>query len=637
MKLKILQFVLLFFCLFFHFSLSAQWESLGDSIISSGLKVSSIKIANDGSIWLISTGVGYPLKNPLSLTHRSTDGGKTWIHSSLTDAPIYGGTDISPIDSLTAFIALHTAGLYKTINGGRSWSKVQSYPYPCLLVHFFNPEEGWVFNGYSFATAMSASDPYVPILHSVTRDGGDTWTHIGGENWNQPDGTSLPEKDDAEIVGTFYSSNSSYDYTAESIIIGMAQGTYWLSKDKGYNWSRHETPLVELGLITSNVSIKDNTTIMVAGNVLDSILKSRVNRAGRSSVSFSTRDGGNSWIEGSPGLNAAALKYIPGSDSIFVMTGHLYKWQGSQGTAITYDYGANWKIIDNNRIVAIDFIDKKSGVGTCCNYSYWSTTKGTVFKWNFPLPESPKEKPIWYIWLIALIICIGVYSIYRYWRWKNLYKKETTEQISKLEQSAIRAQINPHFIFNCLSSIQSLVNKNDKEHANTYLVHFAQLTRGILRASSEDKIPLEDDIVLLKSYLELEKMRSNNLIEYSINIDDSIDLFDTMVPAMLVQPIVENSLIHGLTKQNEMGMIKIAYLLKDEYILITIEDNVKGVYQTGQKHQFNTNQRLKSVGIGDTQKRLDLIHANNEMKVEELISESGQTKGTKVFLKVLLD
>jgi histidine kinase len=634
MKLRI---ILLGFCLFFHSSLTAQWESLGDSIVPIGQRVSSIKLAKDHSIWLISTPDRLNTTEQILQTYRSIDEGKTWTSSSIAIAPsLQRHGDISPIDSLNAFIALGDYGLYKTTNGGRSWTKVQSYLHPCLFVHFFNAKEGWVFNGPVRGNILKDSKP--PILNSVTKDGGNTWVQVGGEDWNQPEGTSLPEKDKMEFVAITYTLNSSYDYSGDTIVIGMGQGTYWLSRDKGFNWTRKDTPLSKLDLVTSTLSLKNTNTIMVAGNYFNSTVTTSVDRPpGRSPISFTTVDGGSNWIEGNPGINAAALHYVPGSDSVFVIVGHRYSYKGAQGTAITYDYGVNWEIIDNHRLIALDFIDKEKGIATCCNIDNWATANGAIYKWNLLLPDSQKEQNAWQLWLINILICIGLYLIYKYWIRKNLYKREITQQIFKLEQSAIQAQINPHFIFNCLNTIQSLVNINDKKTANSYLVHFAHLTRGMLRASSEDEIPLEEDIELLKSYLELEKMRFNNLFDYSIWIDDNVNLYDVMVPAMLIQPIIENSIVKGLSNQPEEGKIKIAYYVKDDYLIIIIEDNVIGIYQTGQKQIFKKDPWLKSVGISNTQKRLDLLHTNNEMKVDEIKSLNGQVIGTKVELKILLN
>ncbi len=369
MKPKSLPFILFFSFLLFNINLSAQWESLGDDLIPQNHRVWSIKMAPDYSIWAISTFDAFPPVNQVPKVHRSVDDGVTWINTEIQEGVSTYGWDISPIDSMNAFIALDAAGLFQTTNGGQSWNKVEAYSNVCYAIHFFNDEEGWVL-GYDSSNS--------PVM-SLTSDGGGSWTHVGGQSWDQPAGTSLPSKDPAEFLPAFlYSVNSSYDYSDESIIIGTFKGTYWLSTDKGYNWSRHDTPLVGLGLMATNVAMKDENTFMVAG---DKELATFNNVA---AVNFTTTDGGDNWVGGNSGVTAAATHYIPESDGIFIMVGHNNFGWGSEGTAVTYDYGENWEIIDYTSLISIDFIDKENGVGACCN-NVWPTANGQIHKWNFDL------------------------------------------------------------------------------------------------------------------------------------------------------------------------------------------------------------------------------------------------------------
>ncbi len=365
---------LLFIILIFPTFLSAQWESLGDNIIPQNHRVWSIKVAPDTSVWAIATFDNFPPINQVPKAYRSIDEGDTWTNSSLPSALSTYGWDISPIDSNNAFIALDTAGLYHTSDGGDNWEKVDSFNYRPFYVHFFNSEEGWVL----------AADGTGFLVMSVTEDGGNNWLDIS-YTFGIPPGTSLPPLDSTESVLPFtFSINSAYDYDDESIILGTSKGGFWISNDRGKNWERKNSPLEGLGLLTSNIAMKDENTFMIAGDTDAGTFN------GVSTVNFTTQDGGDTWIEGNSGVTAAASHYIPNSDSVFIMVGHNNFGWGSEGTAISYNYGASWEILDNTSLIAIDFIDENTGYGSCCN-NFWQTANGQIHKWNFDLPTLTKD------------------------------------------------------------------------------------------------------------------------------------------------------------------------------------------------------------------------------------------------------
>ena len=351
----------------------AQWESLDPNIIPQNHRVWSIKVAPDASVWAIATFDNFPPTNQVPKTYRSTDEGQSWVTAQIPAAISSFGWDISPIDSNHAFIALDTAGLYQTSDGGQNWVKNDSFIYNPVYVHFFNAEEGW-----SLAYGDNEG-----VVMSITEDGGDSWLFI--TYGNTPLGTSLPFLDTDEGILPFsFSVNSAYDYTSESILLGTTKGRYIISNDKGKNWQRRGSPLEDLELNTSVVAMKDENTYMVAGDT------EQVSFDGTPAKNFATTDNGTTWIEGSSGMIASAIHYIPNSDSVFIMVGHNNFGWGSEGTAISYDYGANWERIDNTSLIAIDFIDENTGYGACCNNG-WFTANGQFSKWNFSLPTSTVE------------------------------------------------------------------------------------------------------------------------------------------------------------------------------------------------------------------------------------------------------
>ncbi len=150
---------------------------------------------------------------------------------------------------------------------------------------------------------------------------------------------------------------------------------------------------------------------------------------------------------------------------------------------------------------------------------------------------------------------------------------EMNRKISEITQANLRQQMNPHFIFNTLNSIQYYMYQHDKLATNNYLTKFSSLMRKVLENSQHTAVPLRDELDALNLYLELEKIRFKDKFDYVINIDEEIDILLYKVPTMLMQPYVENSIIHGLMPSDKKGLVKIDIKLEKDYISCIIEDN----------------------------------------------------------------
>lgn len=373
MKHKTFTLTIILFLLF-NSGLFAQWESLGNNIIRPNHRVWSIKVAPDRSVWATATFDNFPPTNQTPKVYRSADEGNTWESSAIIEAVSNKAWDISPIDKDNAFIAINNVGLYKTSNAGQDWTRDTTFNYAPLYVHFFNAQEGWILSHTGSSQIMS-----------VTEDGGESWTDISYLE-DFPEGTSLPPFNGAELIwASTYSTNSAYAYDDESIILGTTLGSFWISNDKGKNWERRTSPLVPLGMEASLVAMKDKNTFMIAGD-----FKQNPNE-GTATLNFTTSDGGITWVGGRSGVTGAASHYIPNSDGTFIMVGHNNFGWGSEGTAISYDYGENWEILDNTSIIAIDFLDENTGYGSCCN-NFWATANGQIHKWNFDFATSTFEE-----------------------------------------------------------------------------------------------------------------------------------------------------------------------------------------------------------------------------------------------------
>lgn len=239
----------------------------------------------------------------------------------------------------------------------------------------------------------------------------------------------------------------------------------------------------------------------------------------------------------------------------------------------------------------------------------------------------------WWFLTASIALSLGItYLLFTWWLRRKVVKEQFEREIQDLKKSALQAQMNPHFIFNCLNSIQSFVNTGQREEANNYLLNFSHLIRGCLNASIEREVTLSQDISFIRNYLDLEKMRFSPEFDYQINIGSGLEVDKIMLEPMLVLPFVENAVIHGLSRADRNGEIQIDYSLSGLWLSVTIKDNGPGLKAAVPK-RINPNH--KSVGITITKRRLDLINRENvgKVRIVEMI-ENGKVKGTVVELKI---
>lgn len=219
-------------------------------------------------------------------------------------------------------------------------------------------------------------------------------------------------------------------------------------------------------------------------------------------------------------------------------------------------------------------------------------------------------------------------------------KKATVEfqqQATELEMQALRAQMNPHFIFNCLSSINRFILINKTEEASDYLTKFSRLIRMALHNSEKPLITLETELEALRLYLDLERLRFKNAFNYSITFINTIDINTLYIPPMLIQPFTENAIWHGLMHKKGIGCLEIQLCAADKILTCIIIDNGIGRNMAA---SFNsrTAEKNKSMGMNITAGRLALLNkSKNEaalFTIEDLIDEEGNGCGTKVILTI---
>jgi len=238
---------------------------------------------------------------------------------------------------------------------------------------------------------------------------------------------------------------------------------------------------------------------------------------------------------------------------------------------------------------------------------------------------------------LALCLAVGL-LLYRHSK-VNAKRRlaELNRKISEVTQANLRQQMNPHFIFNTLNSIQYYMYQHDKLATNNYLTKFSSLMRKVLENSQHTSVPLRDELDALKLYLELEMIRFKDKFDYEINIDDEIDTILYKVPTMLIQPYVENSICHGLMPAEGKGLVRINLNLENDYISCIIEDNGIG-REAAQEKKMKSEDNHSSLGTRIVSSRLELVNAlyGTTLKTvyTDLKNEKGQPMGTRVEIHI---
>jgi LytS/YehU family sensor histidine kinase len=214
----------------------------------------------------------------------------------------------------------------------------------------------------------------------------------------------------------------------------------------------------------------------------------------------------------------------------------------------------------------------------------------------------------------------------------------TQQKMTEVEMQALRAQMNPHFIFNCLNSINRYIVKSDQTTASLYLTKFAKLIRRILDNSNSKTVVLTNELEALKLYIEMEALRFDKKFTYEIKVDSDFSTDSVQVPPLIIQPYVENAIWHGLLHKEENGHLSIRVsMISDTMLQCTIEDNGIG-REKAKELKSKTATSRKSLGMQLTENRLGLLnkHAELNASVEIIDLQNGQemAAGTMVILKI---
>lgn len=284
------------------------------------------------------------------------------------------------------------------------------------------------------------------------------------------------------------------------------------------------------------------------------------------------------------------------------------------------------------------------------NYVFKVTASNSDGYWNEKgLGLMVIIRPPWYgTWLfrfsMAFLVIFLIYLVV-FLRMKAIRRKHEADlkfvalerQLFELEQKALQLQMNPHFLFNSLNSIQSFIVNNDMSNAIYYLSKFSQLMRRTLANSRESYVPLRDELQAIELYVEMEKLRFSGKFDFQLEVDPEIDESFIEIPPMIIQPYVENAILHGLMHKTEKGNLKIGLSLQDENIIVLIEDDGVGRERAAEIRRESGIER-KSRGMLITGERLDILNQYTKdtytVRVIDLTNEAGQAAGTRVIITI---
>jgi len=255
-------------------------------------------------------------------------------------------------------------------------------------------------------------------------------------------------------------------------------------------------------------------------------------------------------------------------------------------------------------------------------------------------------KPFWQTyWFYCLVVLTVFGLIWLYFRWRMKQKERQRiaeidkilidKKITNLRLENLRSQMNPHFIFNALNSIQDYIVSNEKELASSYLVKFSRLIRMYLDYSQLNEITLEEELNALKLYLELEKVRFEDELDYDITIDEQLNTKQIKVPSLFIQPYIENALKHGLLHKLTNRELKVeAKLVEQHKLQITVEDN--GIGRQKSEKLKRPNPQHKPFATKANEERVHLyknkLKRDITIEIEDLYNENQKASGTRVII-----
>ncbi|RZL29952.1 MAG: sensor histidine kinase, partial [Pedobacter sp.] len=251
------------------------------------------------------------------------------------------------------------------------------------------------------------------------------------------------------------------------------------------------------------------------------------------------------------------------------------------------------------------------------------------------LNETIIKQQRWTMFLILLIF-LGLLSFflifYRQQRLKvnNKLLKSEIQQLS-MEQKLLQAQLNPHFIFNAIANLQGLIASGHTDESVRYLKSFSGLLRGILEQNRKDFIEIDEEITSLNNYIHLQQMRYAGAFDYKIIVDEELDLNETLIPPMLIQPFVENAIEHGFRNINYKGLLIISFKIKDDSLIIEVNDNGSGL-----KKSVVDKQKKQSLAQIILKERFELLFTSRGQKAQFKVADKSGVEDKGVLVEMII-
>ncbi len=268
--------------------------------------------------------------------------------------------------------------------------------------------------------------------------------------------------------------------------------------------------------------------------------------------------------------------------------------------------------------------------------------------WSLPVLLTIKVNPLWYqatsfrITIVLVILCSVYYIVYK--RIQHIQKRvkeenELNRKITELENKSLATQMNPHFIFNSLNTVQQLILVKEEQQGLNYLSDFAMLMRQILENSRKPFITLREEIQFLDRYMQLEKIRFNNRFEYKIKLDENLQQDEINIPPVLLQPILENAVKYGISSIKTQGLINLEIYRKNGFLIATIDDNGIGI-NSGKDERNSLRKNKESTALKLLEERLKLTKnlkgQSGSVKITDKSSINSEKQGTIVEIQIPL-
>ena len=248
--------------------------------------------------------------------------------------------------------------------------------------------------------------------------------------------------------------------------------------------------------------------------------------------------------------------------------------------------------------------------------------------------DSLKEEVLTYSrWAIALLLGLIVIGILGS---KYILKVSKQRRVAnqQLALRSLRSQMNPHFIFNALNSVNSFISENDQRSANKFLSNFSRLMRLVMENSEHNFIPLQKELEILKIYLQLEHFRFKDQFDYNVKIEEEVDEEEFEIPPMLIQPYIENAIWHGLRYKPSSGLLNLRLSAKKDNLIVTISDNGIGRKKSAELKTDNQ-KKNKSTALKNIHQRIEIFNDLHQLKIEVIIKDLNED-GTGTYVELTI-